>query len=72
MPTATLTTTAQLDPVSLELLEREVAQALLLDAEIWKFYNQCNLDPTHRACLLAARAAVAVLIAHNFGQGVGK
>lgn len=71
-PTATLTPTSQFDQRALEALENEIAQSLLLDAEIWKHYNQCDLDPTYRVCVLAARAAVSVIIAHNIGQGVGK
>jgi len=38
---------------------------------ITEAYDLCNLQPTTRAAILAAQAAVAVLIAHEIGQGVG-
>lgn len=57
---------------ALEDLTNEISEALLLDAEIWKHYEKCELQPTHRACALAARAAVSVLLAHDIGQEVGK
>lgn len=66
------TITTQADQRALEDLERELADAIMLDVEIFKRLEKCNLQPTTRAAALAARAAVLVLIAHDIGQEVGQ
>lgn len=38
------------------------------DVPITLAYDACNLQPTSRAAMLAAQAAVAVLLAHEIGQ----
>jgi len=42
-----------------------------IDGSVAVYLDACNLQPTSRAALLAAEAAVAVLVAHEIGQEVG-
>lgn len=72
MSAFTLTPQAQTEQRALEDLERELADAIMLDVEIFKRLEKCNLQPTTRAAALAARSAILVLIAHNIGQEVGQ
>jgi len=85
MPTLPLPSQFELpghiDPSDLEILIRNIALCLSYDpAEqkgapgiptLTELYDACNLQPTSRACYLAAHVAVLTLLAHEIGQEVG-
>ena len=51
-----------------------IAAALMYagNVPITEAYDNCGLQPTTRAAILAAQVALSVLIAHEIGQEVGE
>jgi hypothetical protein len=59
---------------AVDTLIETIAAALAYQSDpvITDALDKCNLQPTSRAVLLAAQAAVAVLLAHEIGQEVAE
>lgn len=68
-----ITLPKQISQEAYQALVETIAGALAYegDAIITDALNKANLQPTSRAVMLAAQAAVAVLLAHEIGQEVG-
>jgi len=57
---------------AVDLLIGQLARLLAWDMEISLCLERCGLQPTERAAVLAATAAVSVLFAHEVGQEVAE
>jgi len=59
-----------IDAWDVENLISTIEEQLEVSPLIQDALNKCNLQPTMRACWLAANSAVLVLLAHEIGQEV--